>query len=76
MKALTAEHGLKGKIRVTASGCLDFCGKGIALYAVSDGEETWYGNVKPEEADAIFESHVLKGEVYGDRALKIRERGE
>jgi (2Fe-2S) ferredoxin len=63
MKELVTQHNLKGKVRVTSSGCLDLCAKGCAIAAFSEGQpETWYTRVKVEDADAIFESHVLRGE--------------
>lgn len=65
LKELVAQHKLKGKVRVTRSGCLDYCAKGCALVAYSAAEpapETWYTHVTPADADALFESHILKGE--------------
>ena len=65
LKELVAEHKLKGKVRVVRSGCLDYCAKGCVVTAFS-GEgpvgETWYTHATPADADALFESHVLKGE--------------
>lgn len=66
LKELTVEHKLKGKVRVTRSGCLDFCAKGCAVLALSkDGpaRETWYTNVAPADADELFKSHVLNNQV-------------
>ena len=65
LKALTAEHKLKGQVRVTSSGCLDCCAKGCAVVAFSEGSpkpETWYTRLTPGDADALFEHHVLRGE--------------
>lgn len=65
LKELTAVHKLKGQVRVTRSGCLDYCAKGCALAVFSEGlpaRETWYTHVTPGDADALFESHVLRGE--------------
>lgn len=65
LKALIAEHRLKGRVRVTASGCLDYCARGCTVAAFSaarPGSETWYTRVRPEDADALFETHVLRGE--------------
>jgi (2Fe-2S) ferredoxin len=62
LKALTQKHGLKGKVRVTASGCLDFCAQGCSLVAFSPGHErveTWYTGVRPDDAEALFEAHIL-----------------
>jgi len=64
LKALTKEHGLKGKVRATASGCLDDCGKGPVVFIFSSGQETWYTRVQPSDADALFESHILCGQKW------------
>lgn len=66
LKALTKEHKLKGKVRVTASGCLDYCAKGctVAVFSAdSQHPETWYTHVRPEDADELFQTHVLEGRV-------------
>ena len=65
MKELTAEHKLKGRVRVTAAGCLDFCAQGSVVMALSKDPklgETWYTCAKAEDADELFASHVLRGE--------------
>ncbi len=62
LKELSAEHGLKGKVRITTSGCLNFCKKGVAAVAFSadpERAETWYTGLGPGDADALFEAHVL-----------------
>lgn len=65
LKELAHAHGLKGQVRVTGSGCLDLCSKGCAVVVFSadpPGAETWYGHLKPADADALFEAHILRGE--------------
>lgn len=67
MKALTKQHGLKGRVRVTSSGCLDCCAKGVAVAAFSEGSpaaETWYTSVTADDAEALFVAHVLRGERF------------
>lgn len=62
LKRLTHEHGLKGKVRVTSCGCLDMCTRGCAVAVFSEGDpapETWYSAVTPDDASALFDSHVL-----------------
>ncbi len=64
LKELTHLHKLKGKVRVTRSGCLDFCAKGCTVAIFSEEHsirETWYTHVTPEDADALFEEHILGG---------------
>lgn len=70
LKELTGEHGLKGKVRVTASGCLDYCAKGITVFAYSPGtdhEETWYTGLTPGDAERLFARHVVEGETLTER---------
>jgi (2Fe-2S) ferredoxin len=64
LKALTQEHKLKGKVRATPSGCLDFCAKGCTVVVFSRESalgETWYTHVTPADADELFTCHVLEG---------------
>ena len=64
LKALTHEHGLQGKVRATAAGCLDMCAGGCAVAVFSEegpAPQTWYVGVTPDDAEALFESHVLAG---------------
>lgn len=56
-KAVAA--GLRGKVRINASGCLDQCEHGINIVVYP--EQTWYGFVKPEDLDEIVESHLVGG---------------
>ena len=63
LKEQVKTHGLKGKVRVTASGCLDLCSKGCVVGAFSETlGDTWYTGVKPDDAKDLFEAHVLRGE--------------
>jgi len=56
-KAVAA--GLRGKVRINASGCLDQCEHGINIVVYP--EQTWYGFVKPEDLDELVESHLVGG---------------
>ena len=65
LKELTHQHKLKGKVRVTHSGCLDYCAKGCTIAVFSAGApspETWYTRVTPNDTDELFETHILKGQ--------------
>ena len=65
LKQLTHEHQLKGRVRVTHSGCLDCCAKGCTVVVFSSDPklgETWYTHVAPADADELFATHVLKGQ--------------
>lgn len=63
LKELTAQHNLKGKVRVVGSGCLDYCSKGCTVVALSNdapAAETWYTHLGPGDADELFNTHILQ----------------
>lgn len=76
LKELTKEHKMKGKVRVTSSGCLDYCEKGCAVAVFSSPEgrsaptETWYTHLKAKDADRLFEEHVLKNGRFEEHVEK------
>jgi (2Fe-2S) ferredoxin len=59
LQQLSKEAGLAGKVRINKSGCLDQCEHGpmVVVYP----EAVWYGNVRPEDAGAIVEEHLVRG---------------
>jgi len=59
LKAAVAKTGLKGKVRVNNAGCLDQCGHGPNL--VIYPENVWYAHVTRDEAEIIFNEHILGG---------------
>ena len=62
LKELVKLAGLSHRIRVNNSGCMSQCGYGpmVVVYP----ENVWYCGVRPEDADAIFNEHLL-----GDRPV-------
>jgi (2Fe-2S) ferredoxin len=48
------KRGLKGKVRVNKSGCLDACAYGPAIVIYPDG--IWYGGMKPGDAKNLVKS--------------------
>ena len=74
LQKLRDEHKLKGKVRITASGCLDYCVKGCSAVAFSSGSsddtqqaETWYTHLTSDDANELFEKHILRGEIWADK---------
>jgi len=59
LKDLIDEHGLRGRVRANAAGCLDQCEVGVTMVVYPDA--VWYRNVTLEAAEEIFRSHVLGG---------------
>lgn len=57
-RALQAS-GLKGRMRANAAGCLDQCGRGIAVVVYP--EQIWYGKVTAADVPEIVEQHLIGG---------------
>lgn len=53
------DAGLKGKVRVNNSGCLDQCGHGPTVVVYPDG--VWYSHLKVEDVPVIVEEHLKNG---------------
>jgi (2Fe-2S) ferredoxin len=58
-KRQVAQAGLKGRVRVNHSGCLDQCGHGplVVVYP----EAVWYAGVRPEDVEEIVREHLIGG---------------
>ena len=52
-------HG-HGQIRINASGCLDYCGRGPVLVIYPEG--VWYSYRNRADLDEIIDRHLLNGE--------------
>ena len=59
-KQQVAAAGLKDRVRVNHSGCLDQCGYGpmVVVYP----EAVWYWNVQPEDVAEIVQVHLVGGQ--------------
>ena len=57
---LLAEKGMSEEIQVIKTGCFGFCEKGPIVKIVPDN--TFYVEVKPEDAARIVEEDLIKGE--------------
>ncbi len=61
-KNLIAEceaHGVKDDVQIVKTGCFGFCEKGPIVKVLPD--ESFYVEVKPEDAKEIVAEHVVKG---------------
>ncbi len=54
-----ADHGLKGRMRANASGCLDNCEQGCSVVVYPD--DVWYGKVTGADVAEIVEQHLMNG---------------
>ncbi|PIQ82975.1 MAG: ferredoxin [Candidatus Omnitrophica bacterium CG11_big_fil_rev_8_21_14_0_20_64_10] len=52
LKSFVAANGLKGKVRISGSGCMDFCAKGGNVM-VTPGRR-WYSGVTPADVERII----------------------
>lgn len=51
LKTYVNTHGLKGRIRVSQSGCLDRCAQGPNVMVFPD--QIWYSGVTPDDVPTI-----------------------
>ena len=78
LKARAKAEGMKGRVRITRSGCLDLCARGCAALAVGGPQpdrEAWYIHLTPDDADKLFEEAILDekaGDVPALRQLPTR----
>ena len=56
LKAYVKARGLKSKIRVMRSSCMDICAKGPNVCV--QPENIWYHDVKEEDLEALIEKWV------------------
>lgn len=53
------DKGLENDVQVILTGCFGFCEKGPIVKVMPDN--TFYTEVKPEDAKEIIEEHIIKG---------------
>ena len=53
------ERALEDEVQVIATGCFGFCAKGPIVKIMPDN--TFYVQVKPEDAEEIVNEHIIKG---------------
>jgi len=59
LKKELEEKGLQNEVQVIMTGCFGFCEKGPIVKVMPDN--TFYTQVKPEDAPVIVAEHVIKG---------------
>ncbi|KAF5071634.1 Electron transport complex subunit RsxB [anaerobic digester metagenome] len=63
LQDLVRERGLEHEISIKRTGCFGFCAAGPILVVYPEG--TFYSRIKPEDAQRIFEEHLI-----GDAPVK------
>jgi len=61
-------HGLGSQVQVVKTGCFGFCEKGPIVKILP--EQSFYVEVKPEDAERIVAEHLLKGRPVKDLLYK------
>ena len=56
LKQIAKDRGLKGKVRVSQSGCMDLCAKGPNVMVFPDN--VWYSGVTESDIPKIVEAHL------------------
>jgi (2Fe-2S) ferredoxin len=59
LKDAVKAAGLKGRVRINESGCLDQCEHAAVMVVYP--EAVWYGFAHPRDADEIVHQHLLGG---------------
>ena len=59
LKAVLAEKGMQDEVQVITTGCFGFCEKGPIVKIMPDN--TFYVQVKPEDAEEIIQEHIIQG---------------
>lgn len=59
IKESVAKNGLEEKVKIVLTGCMGPCDMGPVMIVYPDG--TFYRRVRPKDAEAIIEEHVMKG---------------
>lgn len=60
LKDIVAEKGLKGKIRVSAAGCLDLCEEGPNVVISTRTDRIWRKNVSLQDVPILMDE-ITKG---------------
>jgi (2Fe-2S) ferredoxin len=61
LKQAATAAGLKGRVRVNKSGCLNQCGHGPMVVVYPEGH--WYAGVMPDDAEEIVATDLVAGAV-------------
>jgi len=78
LKKSCEAHGLTDTVQIVKTGCFGFCEKGPIVKILPD--QSFYVEVKPEDAEKIVAEHLLKGrpvkELLYKTADQVAARGE
>jgi (2Fe-2S) ferredoxin len=72
LKQLVKGAGLNHKVRVNKSGCLDQCAFGPVAVVYPEG--VWYRGLSAEDANEVFEKHIVGREPVERLLLRRAQR--
>ena len=59
LRAEVKNRGLKGKVRIAKSGCMDLCGAGPNIMVFDEkGNSVYYSRVSKNDVPALAEKHL------------------
>lgn len=74
LKNVLKEKGMENEVQVLKTGCFGFCEKGAIVKILPDN--TFYVEVKPEDAALLIEEHIIKGRKVEKLLYKDPETNE
>jgi NADP-reducing hydrogenase subunit HndC len=79
LKRETEERSLTGEVQIVKTGCFGFCAQGPIVKILP--EESFYVEVKPQDATELIEEHIVKGRpvtrlLYKEESSKEHARVE
>jgi NADH-quinone oxidoreductase subunit F/NADP-reducing hydrogenase subunit HndC len=79
LNAEAEKQGVKGQVQIVKTGCFGFCEKGPIVKVLP--EDSFYVEVKPEDAKDIIAEHIVKGRevkrlLYKDDAKAKEKKSE
>ncbi len=70
----TEEQGVRDDVQVVKTGCFGFCAQGPIVKMLP--EESFYVNVKPDDANELVSEHIVKGRTVERLIYKEEESKE
>ena len=74
LKQSLQDNNLQDEVQVIMTGCFGFCEKGPIVKILPDN--TFYTEVKPEDADEIVKEHIIKGRKIDRLLYTDPDKGE
>ncbi len=72
LRRVAEERGVDNDVQIVKTGCFGFCEKGPIVKILPD--ESFYVDVKPEDATELIDEHVIKGRAVKRLMIKDKER--